>query len=151
MSQKFTCTTCNKEFSSKGALKLHSDTICNRDENLQFICTYCTTDFVRKATLDKHILSCSKKIEHELRQTHEALVKEYEEYKQKTVLEIKEKDDKILELTKNLNNQLDSNTQCKKLHDRCNGLDESFKLIASSFNMLSVKVLTLESTIEKLK
>ena len=150
MSQKFTCTTCNKEFVTKGNLVKHNKSPCSIELS-QHLCVYCNNEFSRNNNLTAHMEICHKKGEYDIRQRQEALVKEYELFKQKTETEIKEKDDKILELTKNLNNQLDSNVQCKKLHDRCNGLDESFKLIASSFNMLSVKVLTLEATVAKLK
>jgi hypothetical protein len=76
------CEFCNKGFSSKGSLKTHIETVCNRSEDLQLNCLYCNIEFSRKSTLDSHIKQCSKKDEYELKIKYDTLVKEFDLYKQ---------------------------------------------------------------------
>ncbi len=78
MSQKFTCTQCNRDFTTKGSLKTHLETICNRSEELHFTWTFCNNDFSRKTVLDRHIKTCPKKDEYLIKQ-------ELEETKNKSV------------------------------------------------------------------
>jgi hypothetical protein len=79
---QYTCEFCNKEFSSKGSLKTHIETVCNRSEDLQLNCLYCNIEFSRKSTLDLHIKQCLKKDEYELKIKYNALIKEFDLYKQ---------------------------------------------------------------------
>ncbi len=81
MSGKYICNTCNKTFSSKGSLKTHIETVCNRSENLNLFCLYCNIEFSRKSTLETHMKQCPKKGEYEVRQLYTSLQKEFEEYK----------------------------------------------------------------------
>lgn len=81
MSKTFNCNTCNKVFASKQNLKVHLQTVCERDENLKITCTFCESDFSRQSALYTHLKTCKKKIEHDQKQQKETLSTELEESK----------------------------------------------------------------------
>ncbi len=68
MSTQNLCEFCKKSFSSKRALKIHIETVCNRSEELTFICTFCNLNLSSESSLRKHLKSCSKKEEYALKQ-----------------------------------------------------------------------------------
>jgi len=53
VSLKLSCSQCEKDFSSKGALKRHS--LIHTDNPTPFECDHCEQKFVRKYRLDKHV------------------------------------------------------------------------------------------------
>ncbi len=73
---KFICDNCNKEFSSKGNLKIHRETVCLRLETNVFTCLYCNNNSTRKSNLDKHLKICPKREEYFLKQQLETITKE---------------------------------------------------------------------------
>ena len=98
MSEKFTCTVCNKDFSTKGSLKTHLETICNRSEELHFTCTFCTNNFSRKTVLDRHIKTCQKRKEYLIKKELEETKKQVsvlETIKESSVLTIEEQFKKL--------------------------------------------------------
>ncbi len=98
MSQKFTCTVCNKDFSTKGGLKTHLETICNRSEELHFTCTFCSNNFSRKTVLDRHLKTCQKRKEYLIKQELEETKKQVsvlETIKESSVLTIEEQFKKL--------------------------------------------------------
>ena len=81
MSKTFNCNTCNKVFASKQNLKVHLQTVCERDEDLKITCTFCESDFSTQSALNKHLKTCKKKIEHDQNSQKATLSKELEESK----------------------------------------------------------------------
>ena len=95
MTEKPTCKTCNKEFTTVSNLAKHNKTPCSIEPK-RYVCTYCDGILTRSNILVSHMKQCPKKGEYELRQTYEALAKEFEEqniqfteYKSQAELQIK--------------------------------------------------------------
>ena len=83
MTQRIECNICHKTFSSKPNLKLHLQTICQRDENLKIVCNFCQSEFSRQSNLSKHLKICPKKGEYSEKQQALQLTKDLEEAKAK--------------------------------------------------------------------
>jgi hypothetical protein len=125
---QFQCQYCSKKFSTKFNLSQHEKTSKScymtrsddtRVELTLFDCSYCQKSFSKKKYLDKHFIGCS--VLNEKKQIEDKLQKleyEYKDDKQKLTLQVKEFQDEIKSLNKQLDNgRLENNTLATKLKE----------------------------------
>ncbi len=81
MTSKYNCENCKKNFSTKGALKIHIETVCNRSEDTIFNCTFCDSNLSCKSALYKHLKTCQGKKDYEVKQQEQIVLKQLEDAK----------------------------------------------------------------------
>jgi hypothetical protein len=119
MSIENICTNCGKNFSTKSSLNVHRRTSksCATSERQYFQCEFCQKELTSLYNLNKHIEKCIiKKI----------VLKEYEKFER----QINEKDNNILHLNNQGEEQRKIITQCERqINEKNNHIEEQNKII----------------------